>query len=34
MDCGTPKLIKNTNYRTIPEPTWLTILEWENYGDN
>lgn len=31
-DCGIPKLIKNTNYKTIPEPRWLTVLEWKNYG--
>jgi glucose-6-phosphate isomerase len=31
-NCGTPKLIKNTNYKTIPEPQWLTVLEWKNYG--
>lgn len=30
-DCGKPKLIKNTNYNFIPEPKWLTVLEWENY---
>ena len=29
-DCGTPKLVKNVNYKIVPEPQWLTVLEWEN----
>lgn len=30
-DCGKPKLIKNINYNIVPEPQWLTVVEWENY---
>lgn len=25
---GQPKLVKNTNYRTVPEPVWLTPKEY------
>lgn len=32
-DCGKPKLVKNTNYKFVPEPQWLTVVEWENYNN-
>ena len=28
-DCGIPKLVKNVNYKTVPEPQWLTVEKWD-----
>ena len=33
-DDGEPKLVKNANYKTTPEPQWLTVKEWKSYNNN
>lgn len=30
-NCGVCKLVKNVNYKTVPEPKWLTVEEWRKY---